>query len=278
MSLGARFEFTQDQFDLLCSDLSSYSIARAVAASSAFPILLSPITLKNYAGSCGFEEPQWVDNALADRDIAQRRYYSALNTRSYEDSQQRPFVHLMDGGVADNIGLRGPLLAVTSLDAPWSVLRMINLKRVRKVVVIVVNAKTDPDTTMDKNENAPGWKEVLMTVATDPLDNYSFETIDLLMENIKQWQRDDAAIESCNRKIKARCPQAVEDAAPPAKVDFYTVLLGFDLMNDPQDRSWFKNLPTTFNLPPETIDRLRAAAAKLLEASPSFQALLDDLK
>jgi len=34
---GVRFSFLQDYFDLLCSDLSSFRIARAVAASSAVP-------------------------------------------------------------------------------------------------------------------------------------------------------------------------------------------------------------------------------------------------
>mgnify|MGYP001109114586 CR=1 FL=1 len=57
MSLGTRFEFTQDQFDLLCSDLSTFPIARAVAASSAVPILFSPMTLRNYSGQCGYREP-----------------------------------------------------------------------------------------------------------------------------------------------------------------------------------------------------------------------------
>lgn len=45
---GERFEFAQEQFDFLGSDLGSYPIARAVAASSAFPFLLSPISLKNH--------------------------------------------------------------------------------------------------------------------------------------------------------------------------------------------------------------------------------------
>ena len=47
---------------------------------------------------------------------------------------------LTDGGVADNIGLRGPLEAIASTDPSWSVLRMMNLKRVDKLAVIVVNA------------------------------------------------------------------------------------------------------------------------------------------
>jgi predicted acylesterase/phospholipase RssA len=45
---GERFEFTQEQFDFLVSDLGTYPVARAVAASSAFPFLLSPVSLKNY--------------------------------------------------------------------------------------------------------------------------------------------------------------------------------------------------------------------------------------
>src|SRR2546430_14540126 len=46
LTSGARFEFTQDQFDFLQSDLSHFPIARAVAASSAFPVLLSPVVSK----------------------------------------------------------------------------------------------------------------------------------------------------------------------------------------------------------------------------------------
>lgn len=48
LALGDRFTFTQTFFDLLKSDISKYPIGYACAASSAFPILLSPITLNNY--------------------------------------------------------------------------------------------------------------------------------------------------------------------------------------------------------------------------------------
>ena len=48
---GARFEFTGRQFRYLGSDISSYPVARAVAASSAFPFLLSPVSLVNYPSS-----------------------------------------------------------------------------------------------------------------------------------------------------------------------------------------------------------------------------------
>src|SRR6267154_637625 len=60
MSLGASFQFTQEHFDYLCSDLSTFPVARAVAASAAFPILLSPVTVNNYAGSYEVIEPSWM--------------------------------------------------------------------------------------------------------------------------------------------------------------------------------------------------------------------------
>lgn len=278
MSLGARFEFTQDQFDLICSNLSELSIGRAVAASSAFPILLSPITLRNHTGTCNFEEPDWVDIAMNDRNIVKRRFNRALQMRSYQNSQERPFIHLLDGGVADNIGLRGPYYALSELDSPWSVLRMINLDRVKKVLVIVVNAKTDPDTKMDQKENAPGWKDVLMTVATDPLDNFSFDTIELLVNSFKQWKMDYESIKSCEKKLKELCPQQQLPRDSLTEVDFYAVVVGFDMLEKEEERAFFKNLPTTFKLPPETIDRLRGVASKLLHESPAFKDFLSELQ
>jgi predicted AAA+ superfamily ATPase len=35
------------------------------------------------------------------------------------------------------------------------------------------------------------------------------------------------------------------------------------MLEDEEERHFFKNLPTTFKLPPETIDRLREVASRL---------------
>ena len=61
---GTRFSFNQDTFDAICSDLLSFPVARACAASSAVPIVLSPVTLRNYAGSCGYHMPEPLEEAL----------------------------------------------------------------------------------------------------------------------------------------------------------------------------------------------------------------------
>jgi len=55
LSSGTRFSFTQGMFDVICSDLSTFSVARAVTASSAVPVAFPPIVLQNHAGECGFD-------------------------------------------------------------------------------------------------------------------------------------------------------------------------------------------------------------------------------
>ncbi len=57
LSSGSRFYFTQKLFDVLCSDLGAVQLSRAAAASSGVPVVLSPVTIDNYAGSCDYRAP-----------------------------------------------------------------------------------------------------------------------------------------------------------------------------------------------------------------------------
>jgi hypothetical protein len=57
---------------------------------------------------------------------------------------------------------------------------------------------------------------------------------------------------------------------PLFEVDYYATVIGFDMLEDEEERHFFKNLPTTFKLPPETIDRLREVASRLLCKSNVF--------
>ena len=112
ISTGSRFAFTQPSFDLICSDLSKVRLARAAAASSAVPLVLSPITLNNYGGTCGFAYPAWLKLA-ADPNNPTRPAARAIKrmeeTLAYQDSKARPYLHLVDGGLADNLGMRAVL-------------------------------------------------------------------------------------------------------------------------------------------------------------------------
>lgn len=280
MSTGTQFPFIQDQFDLLCSDLAGVPVARAVAASSAFPGLLSALTFQNYAGTCQYRQPTWVQLAFDDHAsrVNPRRTARAENRLSLTaEGPARPYLHLIDGGVADNIGLRGPLDAIASVNHPWSVLQMMNKKQVDKLVVIVVNAATNPQTERDRSSSVPGFVDTLTTAATVPLDNYSFDTVELLSATMQDFNTDARLVDGCNRLSARKGQQCALDLPAPHKVDVYPIQVAFEYIASPKDRTWFKNLPTNFELPRETIDKLRAIGRRLLKEDPQFQNLLKAL-
>ena len=274
LSLGARFEFSQGQFDLLQSDLSGVSVGRAVASSSAFPGLLTPLTMQNYAKTV-FVEPVWVDRVIQfDRDISPRRYKFAQEVRSYFNTADRPYVHLVDGGVSDNIGLRGIIYSLMYPDVlisgdqrdvtesrEFNLQRMIADHKIKKLLIIVVDAKPGEDVHLDKSRTTPGLVPVINAVASAPMANYSFETVQLLREYLKQRRSE------------------LRKAPDPFELKTYVMHLRFDLIADPAVRKEIKELGTNFHLPDEAVDLLIDQGAKLLQDSNIFQnKFLKDLK
>jgi NTE family protein len=60
-------------------------------------------------------------------------------------------------------------------------------------------------------------------------------------------------------------------------VDFHFVSVSFDDLQDEKQVRYFNELPTSFELEPEAVDRLRGAARTILRQSPEFQALVRKL-
>lgn len=280
MTTGTQFPFIQDQFDLMCSDLAGVPLARAAASSSAFPGGLTALSFKNYAGSCEYRQPAWVKLAADDHAsrVNPRRTARAENRLSLAaEGPARPYIHLTDGGVADNIGLRGPLEAIASTNHPWSVLQMMNKQQVSKLVVLVVNAATNPATERDRSASVPGLIDTLTTAATVPLDNYSFDTVELLGKTMGEFNTEARLVEGCNRLSAARGEQCALRLPAPHRVDLYPIQVAFEFLASSEERTWFKDLPTSFELPRETIDKLRAVGRRLLSEDPQFQNLLKTL-
>ncbi|HEU5193749.1 MAG TPA: patatin-like phospholipase family protein [Methylomirabilota bacterium] len=278
MSLGRRFEFTQEQFDLLCSDVSKTKIAAGVAASSAFPGLLSPLTLKNFAADgCTIAQPEWIELALAQRRPLER-HTRARDLNSYRDpDQKRPWIHLLDGGLADNIGLRGPDVALRRVaDTSWSVLSRVNEGSTRKVLVIAANAKTKPPKDWDQHESAPGLFSVLGFVSSGPMDNYSFDTVERIREFAREQNQEYAAWVACRDKTKAICDKEPDDTVLPP-VDYRAVEVAFDNVPEERLRRCLENLPTSFRLNEAQVELLRRAGRRLLLTSPELAAAMQTL-
>ncbi len=278
ITMGARFTFVQDQFDLLCSNLAGVRISRAVAASSDFPIAFTPLIINNYAGQCEYKEPIWMQQASQDITINPPRFNQARIARSYLDGANRKFIHLLDGGVSDNIGLRGPLQAIRSNDLSWSLMNKINLKKIKKLVVIVVDARTNPRTEIDRSPDGPGLSTLVDIISSVPMSNYSFDTVQQLQDTFGTWKKDDDAYASCNSILKDQCPEGKMPTKPPNMAEAFALYVGFDQIKESKERQYFLNLPTTFSLPAKDIDRLRKIGPRILGQSLGYKALCNELK
>ncbi len=276
--LGSHFTFTQDMFDLICSDVSQYPVSRAVAASSAVPGLLTPITLYNYAGTCNYELPGWMKKAMAEPALSRRRNQQALIYQSYLDPKKRPYIHLIDGGPSDNLGIRGAIDRLTPLGDIWPSLQSMRWENTRKVVFVLVNAEKEAVTHADSLERTVSSGDVLKYITNIPISRFNFETIELFRESSRKWME-----EIRSQRCKGKAPTGSEDSTASAKVpcadiDFYLIEVDFDFLSAAGERAYYKNLPTSFHLSSEEVDLLRAAGRGILLHSPEFERLLRDLK
>lgn len=208
-----------------------------------------------------------------------RRAARAENRLSYTatDLNPRKYIHLTDGGVADNIGLREPLAAITSLNNSWSVLRLINQKKVDKLVVIVVNAGTNPTTRRDQRPEVPGLVDTLTAAAVVPLGNYSFDTLELLRQTVNEFNESMRLVSGCKELAASKGPRCELDIPVPHQIEFFPIEVAFEYIQAVDERNWFKNLPTTLELPRETVDKLRKVGQQILSEDPEFKRLMEVL-
>ena len=135
VTTGARFSFTQDQFDAICGDLSRVTLGRAVATSTALPPLLTPITFENRGGTCGRKAPAWhaaAEAAIGESETPGRALLRARALQSYENPA-RPYIHIFDGGLSENLGLTEMLMAFELLKVDPDETVLPGLRRARKL-------------------------------------------------------------------------------------------------------------------------------------------------
>ena len=278
ISTGSRFIFGQRIFDIICSDLNSVPLSRAAAASSAVPVVLSPVTIDNYGGTCNATTPEWIkpflDSTAPPRPAA-RAIRSIKAEQAYGDGVHRPYLHLVDGGVSDNVGMRAALDGLQVLEALHFAGLPSPFDHVRRVIVVVVNSLSSPPTDWDESEDPPGTSDILLKASGTPIDAFSFEATELLRDTAHRWQTLRTVRESpAYKDVK---DPAVKAALRVPEAEIYAIDVSFPRLKDNAERDYLNQQPTSFVLPPEAVDRLRAAAGTIMKSSPEFQRLLNDM-
>jgi NTE family protein len=252
---GTRFSFMREQFDPICNDLRSYRVARAVAASSAVPGLLTPIRLRNYAGTCGYEPQEWVADALASDRTASRRYNQARIVASYLDPNASSSIFLVDGGVTDNLGIRGVFDRVVRQGSLDAALTEAGYGGAHAILLIVVNAQTEPDLDLENTGNFFRSLALMAGITSGiQIRRFNFETLELVRTSFESW--------------------AERISSPGHPFTFQMAEVSFSYVRDPGRRRMLNNLPTSFALDDEAVDEVRAVGREVLRNSEHFQRFL----
>jgi len=252
LGIGARFTFTQERFNLLCSDVGTFKVARAVAASSAVPVAFAPITLRNY-DTCNYKVPAWLNSSHEHIEDNPRldAMVDALN--SYLEKEERPYIHLVDGGITDNLGIRSLYDRVELMGGVRNATKT-HGHTPKYIVIIIINAETSPENPMDSSSDTPSTAKVVRAVSNTQIDRYTIESLSLLEEAFTEW--------------------AADLSTPARPVIPYFIKLDFERIVDKKQRNIFNNMATSFSLPDEEVDKLIEAGRGLLRQSPEFQKLL----
>lgn len=277
LTTGSQFTFSQPEFDILGSDLSTLPVARAVASSSAFPFLLSPVSYRNFPASSGFELSRDMRNGLDDGygGANPRRFLWAHNRAIYHrDKAGHPYVHMMDGGLSDNIGARY-LADNFSRSSGFLFQRK---SAIGELILIIVNAKTQPPETLDQDETPPDLLDVAFKTATVSMDNYSFETIAVVSDMLNVSARNARIILDCQAVIDRQCSSGFKLPQPGHRFNVTVVEINFLNLEDPDRRREMLSLPTSFKLSKAQVDALIRTGQELLEQSPAFEQVVRRLQ
>ena len=256
MGIGERFNFTQEYFDPMCIDLGNLRIARAVAASSSVPMVFAPITLNNNGGRCNYTPPikiEDVDDSETGKQQSRtiKGFYERF--QKYADGKNRPYIHLIDGGLTDNLGMRS-LLDMTEMYPEKILTNKILQNNIRHIVVINVNAQNQVSSNLDKTAAVPGFRDVVSSIVNIPIDQNSQESLRRFRAFVDQWNKDKQT----------------------DGISFSFVSLNLKDLPPSELREKVLNIPTSFYLPPEDVDNLRTAAAELMKQSLDYRNLLTE--
>jgi NTE family protein len=267
IAVGQPFGFTQAGFDLICSDIADFPIARAVAASNGFPVVFSPVTLTNYAAACGRRQPAWVAGFQSAPAISRERAL-ARSAQHYADPDTARYLHLMDGGIADNLAMRTLLngLILAGLQRDFGLFGA-DYRTTTRVLVISVDGQAAADPGWAQSRTLSGLSQIFSAVSGTQIDRLNFETLLLA---------DSATRDIETKARRERC--ALGPVLNGRRCDDFqarVVQLSLSDIADPVKRARLQAIRTGLTIPREDADALVRYGEELVRDNAEIRALFD---
>ena len=117
---------------------------------------------------------------------------------------------------------------------------------------------------------------ILLKATGVPIDRYSYEAVELLKDIIARWKTLSAAARGGG--VCGRGPPGAVAGRHGARHRHLPDRRIVQRAADVDERRLLNDLPTSFVLTPDQVDRLRAAAGRIIRESPDFKRMLVDIQ
>lgn len=247
------FLFNPVTFGAMCSDLASYPIADAVAASAAVPIAFAPIVIESYAGKCPAQLPEWAVKARTNPNSPPllRGFANAL--ASYHSGSVR-YVKLLDGGLVDNYGLSAFTIARLSAATPFAPLTPHQAVKLRRALLLVVDAGRGAVGNWVNTLEGPRGADLVAAAADTAIDASVRASYTAFEQTMEEWRQ---------QIVRWRCGLAAAQRAQlgaPARwncrdVRFFIGRIGFDQLGGDREQ-YLNKVKTSLQLPQDQVDEV----------------------
>jgi NTE family protein len=273
---GNTFALSPDRMDDICSSLDDLKISTGVSASAAFPVLLSPVSFRDYSDACAgnLRSAKWITMALSSTaDTVHQNLERYRQARYSNDLRhgENPFrtienLYFLDGGLADNVGIKTLLWNLVSVQSSTGLLTALDSGHFKKLVIVVVNARSDPPNGLYQREATPGLVSAINAVTSVPIDANTTNSQNALSQVLTQIASYAAS----------------GDPAKYRGMKVYGVTVDFDQIpsDTPEHRKLrdaIKDIPTSWTLSQDQLQSIDDATLLLLRADPCYAALINDL-
>lgn len=268
------FVFGRTSFSTICSDLGSYKIADAVAASAAVPLVFAPVVLETYPEKCGATLPPWARKAIDNPNSPPMMRAFSRALESYRNGTVK-YIKLLDGGLVDNFGVSGFTIARETSDTPYGPLTPEQAVKIRRALFIVVDSGRAPSGDWVKTVEGPGGLELIGAASDTAIDASVRAAYTAFERTQADW---------LSQIIRWRCGLSAADrkkfGAGPRwncrDVKFFVGRVSFDQLGQAR-AAQLNQVPTRFKLPEESVDMLIQAGQDALRNNATYRSFLSSM-
>ena len=181
------FIFIPIQFSQICSDLASYPISAAVAASAAVPVVFSPIVIEPYPDRCNQKMPVWLANAQNNPNASPQLRAFAESVQRQSDGSMK-YIKLVDGGMVDNYGLSGFTIAREGSQTPNGPLTPREAVKLRRMLFLVVDAGGETQRDWAQTLEGPSGGNLIAAITDVSLDAAKMASYSAFDATMRNWR------------------------------------------------------------------------------------------